>query len=413
MKDAYSFHMDRPDLAREYQRMRAAYVAILDRLGLDYRVVAADSGAIGGSRSEEFHVLAGSGEDALAVSEDGRYAANVETAATIAPEGPRPAPAGGLRKIDTPGVTTIAGLCAALDVPAERTAKAIVVMGEDGLPVLLVLRGDHSLNEIKAEALDGVAAPLTFADEETIRAHFGAGPGSLGPVNLNIPVIADHALKSAADLVVGANDDGAHFLNFNWGRDASEPCFADLRNVVAGDPSPLGGSKLSLLRGIEVAHVFQLGDKYSRALELTVLDEHGRAVHPQMGCYVFGVSRIVAAAIEQCHDEAGICWPAAMAPFDVVIIPIKADASARVRQACEALYAECRAAGIDAAYDDRGLRPGPMFADAELIGIPHRIVVSERGLDSGTLEYKGRRDTKPRPIEHSLSAVRAALGWTA
>ncbi len=409
MKDAYSFHMDGPDLAREYQRMRAAYVAILDRLGLDYRVVAADTGTIGGSASEEFHVLAESGEDELAVSADGRYAANVETAAIIAPEGARPAPAGELKKVSTPGVATIAGLCETLKIPAQRTAKAIVVMGEDGLPVLLVLRGDHTLNAIKAENLDGVAAPLTFANEATIRAHFGAGPGSLGPVHLKIPVIADHALALAADLAVGANEDGAHFLNFNWGRDASEPRFADLRNVVTGDDSPLGSSRLSIFRGIEVGHVFQLGDKYSRALDLTVLDEQGRAVHPQMGCYGFGVSRIVAAAIEQCHDDAGICWPAAMAPFDVVIIPIKADASARVREACEALYRQCRDAGIDAAYDDRGLRPGPMFADAELIGIPHRIVVSERGLDAGTLEYKGRRDRQARPIEYSLAAVRAVL----
>ncbi|GAB3681544.1 proline--tRNA ligase [Salinisphaera aquimarina] len=412
MKDAYSFHMDEADLDREYHVMRAAYTAILDRIGLDYRVVAADSGAIGGAKSEEFHVLAQTGEDELAVSEDGRYAANTEAATTHRPEGERAAATGELKKVATPGVATIAQLCQTLEVPAEKTAKAIVVMGEDARPILLVLRGDHTLNEIKAENLDGVATPLTFAEESVIREHFGAGPGSLGPVNLNIPVIADFALANAGDLVVGANYDGAHFVNFNWGRDSIEPQFADLRNVVAGDTSP-DGSPLQLLRGIEVGHVFQLGDKYSKALELTVLDENGKAVTPQMGCYGFGVSRIVAAAIEQCHDDSGICWPTAIAPFELAIIPIKADKSAAVREACETLYAECRAAGIDVAFDDRGLRPGPMFADAELIGIPHRIVVSDRGLEAGTLEYKGRRDSESQNIEHSMDAIKQALGRTA
>ena len=309
-------------------------------------------------------------------------------------------------------MTTIAGLCEALDLPATATAKAIVVMGEDERPVLMVLRGDHSLNEIKAEDIDGIAKPLRFADEAVIREHFGAGPGSLGPVNLNLRVIADYAVSNTADMAVGANYDGAHFVNFNWGRDAVEPEFADLRNAMAGDTSP-DGSPLQILRGIEVGHVFQLGDKYSRALDLTVLDENGKAVNPQMGCYGFGVSRIVAAAIEQCHDDAGICWPTAMAPFDLVIIPIRADKSPAVREACETLYAECRAAGIDALIDDRGLRPGPMFADAELIGIPHRIVVSDRGLEAGTLEYKGRRDGESRAIEYSLAAIRDVLGLPA
>ncbi|ERJ19789.1 prolyl-tRNA synthetase, family II [Salinisphaera shabanensis T35B1] len=409
MKDAYSFHMDDADLDREYHVMRAAYARILDRIGLDYRVVAADSGAIGGAKSEEFHVLAQTGEDELAVAENGRYAANVEAALTMASETPRPAPGGELRKVDTPGVATIADLCAALDLPAETTAKAIVVMGDDDKPVLLVLRGDHSLNEIKAEGIDGIATPLQFAEESVIREHFGAGPGSLGPVNVNVRVIADYAVQNAADMAVGANYDGAHFVNFNWGRDAIEPEFADLRNVVAGDPSP-DGSPLSILRGIEVGHVFQLGDKYSRALELSVLDENGKSITPQMGCYGFGVSRIVAAAIEQCFDDAGICWPTAIAPFELVIIPIKADKSAAVRKACDNLYAECRNAGIDVALDDRGLRPGPMFADAELIGIPHRVVISDRGLEAGTLEYKGRRDSDNSQIEYSLEALRQKLG---
>ena len=409
MKDAYSFHMDAADLDREYQVMRAAYARILDRIGLDYRVVAADSGAIGGAKSEEFHVLAHAGEDELAVAENGGYAANIEAAVTRASDTPRPSATGELRRVDTPGVATIAELCSALDLPAESTAKAIVVMGDDERPVLLVLRGDHTLNEIKAEGLDGIATPLAFADEAVIRKHFGAGPGSLGPVGVDVRVIADYAVQNAADMAVGANSDGVHFVNFNWGRDAGEPEFADLRNVVAGDPSP-DGSPLSILRGIEVGHVFQLGDKYSRALELTVLDENGQSVTPQMGCYGFGVSRIVAAAIEQCFDDAGICWPTAIAPFELVIIPIKADKSAAVREACENLYAECRQAGIDVALDDRGLRPGPMFADAELIGIPHRVVVSDRGLEAGTLEYKGRRDSENSQIEHSVEALRQKLG---
>lgn len=409
MKDAYSFHMDAAGLDREYHKVRGAYIRILDRMGLDYRIVAADSGDIGGAKSEEFHILAGSGEDALAVSTEGSYAANTEAAITRAPAGQRPAPGGELKKIATPGVTTIAGLCEYAQVDATQTAKAIVVMGDDGIPVLLVLRGDHTLNEIKAEGLDGIAAPLQMADEATIRTHFGAGPGSLGPVNVNIPVIADHALTHASDLVVGANYDGSHFTHFNWGRDYPEPRFADLRNVVAGDASPDGQGTLEILRGIEVGHVFQLGDKYSAAMNLSVLDEAGASVTPQMGCYGFGVSRIVAAAIEQAHDDAGICWPEAIAPFDLVIIPIKADKSERVREACEALYAEARAAGIDVAYDDRGLRPGPMFADAELIGIPHRVVVAERGLDAGELEYKGRRDAESRQIGHSLAAIQQAM----
>ncbi len=243
----------------------------------------------------------------------------------------------------------------------------------------------------------------------TIRTHFGAGPGSIGPVNTNVEVIADFALAHVADMVVGANYDGAHFTHFNWGRDHPEPRFADLRNVIAGDASPTGSGTLEILRGIEVGHVFQLGDKYSRALDLTVLDEAGNAVVPEMGCYGFGVSRIVAAAIEQCHDEAGICWPQAIAPFDLVIIPIKADKSAAVRDACEALYTELKAAGVDVAYDDRGLRPGPMFADAELIGIPHRLVVSDRGLESGMLEYKGRRDAEAGEIEHDVAAIKALV----
>lgn len=409
MKDAYSFHMDEADLAREYQNMRRAYAALLDRMGLDYRVVAADSGDIGGSQSEEFHVLAQSGEDELAVSDSGTYAANIEAAETRAPAGSRPAPGGELRKVATPDVTTIAQLAEYMAVPTHATAKSLVVMGESGTPVLLMLRGDHDLNELKAEGLDGVATPLTLADEQTIATHFGASPGSLGPVNAPAEVIADYALQNAADMIVGANYDGAHFINFNWGRDHPEPRFADLRNVVAGDASPDGDGQLEILRGIEVGHVFQLGDEYSSALNMTVLDENGKAVVPQMGCYGFGVSRVVAAAIEQCHDEAGICWPTSIAPFDLVIIPIKADKSPAVREAAEQLYTQLRKAGLDVAYDDRGLRPGPMFADAELIGIPHRIVVSERGLNAGELEYKGRRDAQSSTVAHDIAAIKALI----
>ncbi|MES1943329.1 prolyl-tRNA synthetase, family II [Salinisphaera sp. PC39] len=405
MKDAYSFHMDRDDLGREYDNMRAAYTRIFERIGADFRIVDADPGAIGGSKSEEFHVLAQSGEDALAVSDQGEFAANVEAAACPPPDAERPGPAQQLERVATPGVATIAQLSEFLGVPAERTVKAVVVEGADGDPVLLLLRGDHQLNDIKAARLPAVADPVTFADEATIRSRFGAGPGSLGPVGVDLRVIADHALRPMADFVTGANEDGHHLTGVNWGRDLPEPEFADLREAQAGDPSPDGRGTLRILRGIEVGHIFQLGRKYSDAMNLTVLDEDGKAVTPEMGCYGIGISRIVAAIIEQRHDDAGIVWPAPIAPFELAILPIKADKSHRVREACETLYAQCREAGIDVVLDDRGLRPGPMFADAELIGIPHRIVVGERGLDAGTLEYKGRSDAEAEHIPHDLQAV--------
>ena len=410
MKDAYSFHMDEADLDREYHNMRAAYTRIFQRLGLDFRVVAADSGAIGGSTSEEFHVLASSGEDALAVSDDGDYAANVEAAATTAPAGQRPAPARDCERVDTPGVATIADVAAALDVPAAQCLKSLAVHDAEGAPVLLLLRGDHSLNEVKAGKLAGFAGEPQMLDEAAIRATFGAGPGSIGPVGVEIRVVADYATQNLADFCCGANADGQHLTGVNWGRDLAEPEFADLRDVIAGDPSPDGRGQLRILRGIEVGHIFQLGRKYSQAMNLSVLDEQGKAAVPHMGCYGIGVSRIVAAAIEQCADDAGIRWPAALAPFELVIIPIKADKSHRVRQAVDALYRDCLDAGIDVVVDDRGLRPGPMFADAELIGIAHRIVVAERGLDAGTLEYKGRGDSESRNIDASVDAIRAELG---
>ncbi len=410
MKDAYSFHMDADDLQREYDNMRAAYCRIFERLGLEYRVVAADPGDIGGSKSEEFHVLASSGEDELAVSDSGSFAANVEAAALPAPGVERPAPRAEQATVDTPGITTIDGLCQALSVPAERTMKSVVVDGADGDPVLLLLRGDHQLNPIKAERLDAVAAPLAFADEAVIRRHFGAGPGSLGPVGAKLRIIADHGVAALADFVTGANEDGKHLTGVNWGRDLPEPEFADLRNAMAGDPSPDGQGTLTLVRGIEVGHIFQLGRKYSESMQLTVLDEDGRDITPEMGCYGIGVSRIVGGAIEQCHDDNGIIWPEAIAPFTLLICPIKADKSQRVRDAAEALYDACRDAGVNVALDDRGLRPGPMFADADLIGVPHRIVVGERGLDAGTLEYKARSADNSSEISHDIDAVLDAIG---
>lgn len=406
MKDAYSFHMDMEDLDREYQNMRAAYTRIFERLGVDFRIVAADSGAIGGSKSEEFHVLASSGEDQLAISDSSDYAANVEAAATLAPAEARPEPDEKLSEVATPDAKTIAEVAAQLELSPEQCIKSLVVAyGKDEEVALLVLRGDHTLNEVKAAKLPEFGAKMRLLDGDEFKQIFGAGPGSIGPVNSPVRVIADYATQNLADFCCGANKDGAHFTGVNWGRDLPEPEFADLRDVRAGDPSPDGSGHLTLLRGIEVGHIFQLGQKYSQAMSLTVLDEDGKNVSPEMGCYGIGVSRIVAAAIEQCHDDAGIRWPAALAPFELVLIPIKADKSYRVREAIETLYQQCLDAGIDVVVDDRGLRPGPMFADAELIGIPHRVVVGERGLDANTLEYKGRGDQENRDIGYSVEAI--------
>ena len=411
MKDAYSFHMDGTDLDREYQNMRAAYTRIFERLGVDFRIVAADSGAIGGSKSEEFHVIAHSGEDQLAVSDSGSYAANVEAAATLAPSGARPAASQECKKVATPNSKTIAEVADQLGINASQCAKSLVVRGSESEEVvLLLLRGDHSLNEIKASKLPGLEGELELLDDAKIKQLFGAGPGSIGPIESPIRVVADYAVQNLADFCCGANEDGSHFTGVNWQRDLPEPEFADLRDVLEGDPSPDGDGILKLLRGIEVGHIFQLGRKYSESMKLTVLDENGKAATPEMGCYGIGVSRIVAAAIEQRHDDSGIIWPAALAPFELVIIPIKADKSYRVREAIETLYEQCLEAGINVAIDDRGMRPGPMFADAELIGIPHRVVVGERGLDANTLEYKGRADKENQDIEYSIEAILKALG---
>lgn len=412
MKDAYSFHVDQASLQQTYDDMHGAYSRVFARLGLDFRAVLADTGSIGGSGSHEFHVLADSGEDDIAFSDASGYAANVELAEALAPAGERPAAGEALTRVHTPKVKTIAELAAFLKIPAERTLKAVVVDGSDGRPVLLLLRGDHELNEIKAGKLPEVAEPLTFSTPAAISAAFGAQPGSLGPVGFDGVVIADRSAAVLADAVTGANEDDWHFSGFNFGRDCPEPRVADLRNVVAGDPSPDGQGRLSIRRGIEVGHIFQLGRKYSDALAANVLGEDGQNLTVTMGCYGIGVSRVVAAAIEQNWDERGILWPAAMAPFQLALLPMNAHKSAAVREAVEQLYADCRAAGIDVLLDDREARPGVMFADMELIGIPHRVVIGEKGLAAGSVEYKGRRDAEALavPLAGLIDFLRERLG---
>ncbi|MGH8632980.1 MAG: proline--tRNA ligase [Burkholderiales bacterium] len=398
MKDAYSFHADVECLERTYRAMIECYSRIFTRLGLKFRAVAADTGAIGGTGSHEFHVLADSGEDAIAYCPASDYAANVELAEALAPATPRAKPAAELARVHTPGVKTIVELSAFLGIPAERTVKAVVLDGADGHPVLLMVRGDHELNLTKAARLEQVKKPVAFAPAEAIRSRIGAGPGSLGPVGFKGVVIADRTVAAMSDFVAGANEDDHHYTGVNSGRDFPEPVVADVRNVVAGDASPDGKGRLEILRGIEVGHVFQLRDKYSRSLNLSFLDEAGTSRLMEMGCYGIGVTRIVAAAIEQNHDEHGIIFPRAMAPFELALVPIGAGKSAAVRETAEALYRDLAAAGIDVLLDDRGERPGVAFADMELIGIPHRVVVGERGLKSGQVEYQGRRDPKAQSI---------------
>ncbi|HEU0289647.1 MAG TPA: proline--tRNA ligase [Burkholderiales bacterium] len=399
MKDAYSFHTDQASLNQTYREMYDCYSRIFTRLGLKFRAVAADTGSIGGTGSHEFHVLADSGEDAIAYCPGSDYAANVELAEAVAPELPRPAAKEALQKVHTPGVKSIADLCAFLKLPATRTAKAVVVDGAEGKPVLLLVRGDHELNLIKAAKLEQVKSPVAFSSAESIRALFGADPGSLGPVGFKGVVIADRAVATMADFVVGANQNDHHYIGANFARDFPEPVVADIRNAVAGDASPDGCGRLEILRGIEVGHIFQLRDKYSRDMNLSFLDESGKPKIMEMGCYGIGVSRIVAAAIEQNHDERGIIFPRAMAPFDLAIVPIGMGKSAQVRETAGQLYRDLVSAGIDVLLDDRNERPGVMFADMELIGIPHRIVVGERGLKDGKIEYQGRRDAQAQPID--------------
>ncbi|MCG5502176.1 proline--tRNA ligase [Ectothiorhodospira lacustris] len=397
MKDAYSFHADAESLQQTYDLMHAAYSRIFQRCGLDFRAVHADTGSIGGSKSHEFHVLADSGEDDIAFSDSSDYAANVELAEAVTPIRERPAPTEDMRMVDTPNVRTIQELVDGHDLPVERTIKTLVVAASEETAtqlIALVVRGDHELNALKAEKLPQVASPLRMASEAEIRAVIGAGPGSLGPVNLPIPCIVDRSVAVMSDFAAGANQEGKHLFGINWERDVPLPMVADLRNVTAGDPSPDGRGTLEIRRGIEVGHIFQLGEKYSKAMNATVLDEQGRSLVITMGCYGIGVSRVVAAAIEQNHDDRGIIWPAALAPFQVALCPINAHKSQRLREAAEDLYQRLQAAGIDVLMDDRNARPGVMFADMELIGIPHRIVLGERGLDAGEVEYKGRRDAE-------------------
>jgi prolyl-tRNA synthetase len=398
MKDAYSFHADTASLEATYRGMYDCYSRIFTRLGLKFRAVAADTGSIGGTGSHEFHVLADSGEDAIAYCPASDYAANVELAEAVAPTAPRPAGKEALRKVPTPGVKTIAELCAFLTLPAERTVKAVVVDGADGKPVLLLVRGDHELNLVKAGKLEQLKKPVAFSSVEAIRALFGAGPGSLGPVGFKGAVIADRTVAHMADFVVGANENGHHYTGANIARDFPEPAVADLRNAVAGDASPDGRGRLEILRGIEVGHIFQLRTKYSSAMNLTFLDETGKPKVMEMGCYGIGVSRIVAAAIEQNHDERGIIFPRALAPFELALTPIGLGKSAQVRETAERLYRDLCAEGMDVLLDDRDERPGVMFADMELIGIPHRVVIGERGLKNGQVEYQGRRDAQAQPI---------------
>lgn len=418
MKDAYSFHLDETSLAETYQQMHATYCRIFSRCGLDFRAVQADTGSIGGNISHEFHVLAAAGEDIIAFSDCSDYAANLELAEALAPRAAPPPPSEEARLVETPRARTIADLVEQFGQPIERTLKTLIVAGAEDGPaplVALVVRGDHELNPIKAAKLPQVAKPLRMASEAEIRAAVGAGPGSLGPRDLPIPCIVDRSAAVAADFSAGANQDGKHWFGLNWGRDLPLPEVADLRNVVAGDPSPDGQGRITLARGIEVGHIFQLGRKYSEAMKATVLGEDGRATVLTMGCYGIGVSRLVAAAIEQHHDEHGICWPAPIAPFEVALVPMRLAKSYRVREATERLYAELQAAGIEVLLDDRDARPGVIFADMELIGIPHRLVVGDKGLDEGVIEYKGRTETQTQliPIEGIVAFVRERLSENA
>ena len=411
MKDAYSFHTDFESLKQTYQVMYNAYCRIFQRLGLQFRPVAADTGSIGGTGSHEFQVLADSGEDVIAYCPTSDYAANIELAEAVAPNTPRPAAAVALEKIHTPKVKTIADLVAFLNVDIKQTVKAIVVEAEDGAPVLMLLRGDHELNEIKAEKIAGIKSPLTFATPESIQHAFAAQPGSLGPVGFQGRIIADRTVAVMADMICGANEDDHHLLGVNFGRDCAEPEVADLRNVVAGDPSPCGQGELALCRGIEVGHVFQLRTKYSEAMKCEFLDREGKLQPMEMGCYGIGVSRIVAAAIEQNFDERGIIFTDAMAPFTVDIVPMGYRRSEAVQQAADQLYADLTALGVDVLLDDRDERPGVLLADGELIGIPHRIVIGDRGLKEGVVEYQHRQDSEATKVnvEALLDLLKAKL----
>ena len=404
MKDAYSFHIDEQSLQQTYNLMYQTYCVIFDRININYRAVSADSGAIGGSSSHEFHILADSGEDEIAFSDSGDYAANIELAEALAPLSARPNPTVSMTAVDTPGQATIEAVSQYLKVPVTQSVKTLIVLGKKNNRgeqplVALVLRGDHTLNATKAEKLDGIAKPLTFAPEDRIERELSCKVGSLGPVNLPLTLFVDRSAAQLADFVCGANREGVHLTGVNWERDTPPPNTVDIRNIETGDPSPCGNGKIKIKRGIEVGHIFQLGTKYSEAMNATILDENGAAQPMVMGCYGIGVSRIVAAAIEQNHDDKGIIWPDAIAPFQLALIPINLHKSALVSETCENLYRELTAAGYDILYmDERNVRLGAMLADTELMGIPHRVVIGERGLSKNTIEYKNRRDQDSQEI---------------
>jgi prolyl-tRNA synthetase len=398
MKDAYSFHTDEASLAQGYRLMYEAYSRIFTRIGLKFRAVRADGGSIGGDTSQEFHVLADSGEDAIVFSNADDYAANLEVAAAVAPTAPRPAAAEALAKIPTPNARTIAELSAQLGVDAARCVKTLLVDGSEDDVVALVIRGDHELNALKSQKLPGVASPLRMSSADRVRKATGTEPGFIGPIGFTGKIYVDHAAAHLADFVCGANEKDMHFRGVNWGRDLQEPQSVDIRNVQSGDPSPTGRGTLEIARGIEVGHIFQLGRLYSEAMHASVLDEQGKALTMYMGCYGIGVTRVVAAAIEQNHDANGILWPEAIAPFQVVLVPINYQKSAQVQQTADSLYEQFNASGIDVLLDDRDARPGVKFADSELMGIPHRIVIGERGLAAGNLEYRHRSETESTEI---------------
>ncbi|MGI3093351.1 proline--tRNA ligase [Vibrio diabolicus] len=401
MMDAYSFDIDKDGLQKSYDAMHDAYCKAFDRMGLDYRPVLADSGAIGGNGSQEFHVLAESGEDIIAFSTESDYAANIEKAEALAPASEAAAPTQEMTLVDTPNAKTIAELVEQFELPIEKTVKTLFVKASDEVdaPIIaLIIRGDHELNEVKAENLPQVAAPLEMASEEEIRELIGAGPGSLGPVGLKLPFIVDRSVAVMSDFGAGANIDGKHYFGINWGRDAELGQVEDLRNVVEGDPSPCGKGTIQLKRGIEVGHIFQLGNAYSAAMNCGVLGPDGKNVILEMGCYGIGITRVVAAAIEQNHDKYGIIWPDAIAPFQVAIVPMNMHKSEEVKEAAEKLYAELTAMGIEVLFDDRKERPGVMFSDMELIGVPHTIIIGDRSMKEGNFEYKNRATGEKTPV---------------
>ncbi|MGR8980291.1 MAG: proline--tRNA ligase [Gammaproteobacteria bacterium] len=412
MKDAYSFHLDYDSLQQTYVVMHRAYTNIFSRLGLKFRAVIADSGSIGGAVSHEFHVLADSGEDAIAFSTESDYAANIEKAEAGLPSETRKAAAHDFKLVDTLGRHSIEEVSGFLNIETSQCLKTLIVKGTDGAPVALLLRGDHELNEVKAAKIEGIALPLVFAGDEEVESVCGCRPGSIGPIGLAIDIIADRSVLTMSDFVCGANVEGKHYLGVNWERDLPVPArVADLRNVASGDPSPDGKGVLTIARGIEVGHIFQLGTKYSGAMKASITNEDGKNQALIMGCYGIGISRVVAAAIEQNHDEKGIIWPASLAPFQVALCPMNMHKSVRLKELSEKIYDDLMANGIDVLFDDRKVRAGFMFSDMELIGIPHCIVVGDRGLDKGTVEYKCRTgmENKEIPIEGVVEFLKARL----